>query len=275
MTYNSLLDLIPREEGNPLFSNGISGEITKVAKNGISLEEVIDRLRTLIGSSESNESDIVEIVLYTGTLINTVIDARNISEQRHLEFLKKTINTGINIFKQESGIEMCVDEIMRELKEYGQDLSQPAKFPDHYTSLAMDPIRSNATADQLAKETKFGENILFIALAYGGTIPGMDTYLRYCDKNHSTDSSFYVARFSRRKRGDTTPVLSSAEIRYLNQLAEKSSAVVVFDEDTSSGKSLLGAHQFLSKVLVSKPFLLATNRNSEGFPEVQYKAAKK
>jgi hypothetical protein len=115
---------------------------------------------------------------------------------------------------------------------------------DRITSLANSPNRSSATVNKIATKSD-SKDILLIALGHGGVAAGMDVFLKYCDETDSEGSTFYTARLSTQKLYDKKPQLSPNEVEYLKGLAQ-GREIVIFDEDVSSGRSLMIAHEFFS-----------------------------
>lgn len=119
---------------------------------------------------------------------------------------------------------------------------------DNISEDASDPLHSQRTARELRRQTS-GDSVLFIALGNGGLSAGMLAYIYYKGKKRGNDSSFYPVRYSRTKKRDGRPRLRPEEIDHLQQLAEASSDVVVFDEDISSGRTLIKATEFFDRLL--------------------------
>lgn len=90
------------------------------------------------------------------------------------------------------------------------------------------------------------EDILFVALANGGIAAGMDVFLRYCDMTKNSNSKFYAVRFSREKMKDREPQISKDEGRYLESIGHNKQ-IILFDEDSCSGKTIELARDFLVK----------------------------
>lgn len=125
---------------------------------------------------------------------------------------------------------------------YAPVLTAPlTQLDDYMTQSASAPSCSLQTAQKLAASA--ASDILFIALGHGGVAAGMDVYLRYCQMTGSTNSQFYVARFSTQKKKDTVPRLNPTEITYLQEIAQ-GKRVVIFDEDSCSGHTIKAAQRY-------------------------------
>lgn len=90
-----------------------------------------------------------------------------------------------------------------------------------------------------------GQSILFICLAHGSVPAGAGVFLGY---QHAmpTDSMFYPVRFSTYKHQDMAPQLDQAELAMLAQAARQGRRVVVFDEDSHSGRTIEQAEAFFA-----------------------------
>lgn len=110
---------------------------------------------------------------------------------------------------------------------------------DNVTWQSTDPVLSFKTAQKLSLETS-NQDLLFLTLGHGGIAAGMDVFNYYLDLTKSDNSDFYVIRFSRLKKLDSIPRISTAEKEYLIQLADRRQ-IVVYDEDRISGETLASA----------------------------------
>lgn len=113
---------------------------------------------------------------------------------------------------------------------------------DKTTWQASHPDRNKATARKLATVYPT-QNIMFIALGHGGVLAGLDIYLRLGKYRNMSGSAFYPVRFSRGKLEDKTPILQEKEMDYLREIAQDK-VVVIFDEDSFTGKTLSKARVF-------------------------------
>lgn len=122
---------------------------------------------------------------------------------------------------------------------------------DETTWEASDPEYSKKTSTHILDS--FGNrDILFIPLAYGGILSGIDSYLRYLNSSSSKGSKFYPVRFSTNKLLDIEPRLCSSEVKYLTEAAIDRE-VVLFDEDAYTGNTIEKARKyFKEKVFVNK-----------------------
>ena len=126
---------------------------------------------------------------------------------------------------------------------------------DNDTYEATNPAFSKQNADQL--RTLLGEHpALFIAIGHGGIVPATQTFLHY--REAQPDSTLYPVRFSTRKQKDPYPRLSHDEVTHLQEQAERR-AVVVYDDDAASGRTLKEAVPFFRNMLAGKLVLGMAN----------------
>ena len=117
---------------------------------------------------------------------------------------------------------------------------------DTPTFYAQNPEKSR---DTVRKLTYFcnKQPILLIALAHGGIASGMDVYLEYTNLTKQKEKSlFYPIRCSKYKYGDNNPQISKEEKEFLQKNAEDK-IVVIFDEDTCTGRTLKNAKNFFKE----------------------------
>lgn len=137
---------------------------------------------------------------------------------------------------------------------------------DSLTWEAMDPIHSEGSVKLLQRMYR-GCDILFIALANGGIASGMDVFLRYQAVTGS-DSHFYPVRYSVTKSRDEFPQTTHEERDYLGGLGE-SREIVVFDEDVSTGQTIVGARDhFKEFVFPDKEVTTMANCNRSFVPQI-------
>ncbi|MEK6964244.1 MAG: hypothetical protein AABX70_07505 [Nanoarchaeota archaeon] len=127
---------------------------------------------------------------------------------------------------------------------------------DQATLDATVPYLSENTARRLCSDLKEAP-LLFIPLAHGAVAAGMDVFLHYSLFN-SKDNLFYPVRFSKTKHKDRAPRISPFEIAFLKK--EVSGRVIVlFDEDKSTGRTILGAKRFFSELFPENSIYLGYN----------------
>lgn len=176
------------------------------------------------------------------------------------EFVSMATDIGLSVYlRREDALEKLNEFRRRVSAHFGKDmLNLPvAQKEDSSTWEASYPGRSEKSAELLKSQTN--NSVLFIALAHGGVIAGMDVYLRYCSKTRNNDSSFYTVRFSLHKLKDEKPCLSQSEKTYLATLG-KGKEVVIFDEDSFTGDTLSEAETYFStQVFSNRRFLILSN----------------
>lgn len=203
------------------------------------------------------------LVLFPPRIIRAVIDFKieNPNTQNIEELLQIVLDFSLNIYSQ------SYSDISKEVEKLEQYISR--HFPsllsytiiqneDTYTWLAMNPQKSYLLISNLIPIIQSKE-ILFIALGHGGIAVGMDVYLRV--KPYISTSNFYVARLSTRKHFDSRPKLSPLEVQKLQKLAQNK-IVIIFDEDSASGKTKQIAEEFFSN-LFEKKVLFVSNMQPE------------
>lgn len=242
MTYYSLLDGI-RPEFSPISPNsGYEGNLDNVLlKVGYALERM--------NSGERFYDDNVKLVFHSPRIIRAFLDYKIERPSEGIEdLLREGIDLGLDIYSSNVDSDR-INHLRKRIEEtgnypiLGRRLFQRG---DNITLLSSDPGLSKKTAKKVADGNN-GESILLIALGHGGTMAGMDVYLRYCDITGS-DSEFYVVRFSRAKKKDEIPKVTSDEIDYLRSKSD-GRQVVIFDEDTSTGSTMEFATRFFGETV--------------------------
>ena len=119
---------------------------------------------------------------------------------------------------------------------------------DDSTSVDASCVRfSRSAAEALADYTN-NSDVLFIPLGHGGVVPGIVAYKHYVRLHTGDNSVLYPVRYSLDKKKDPNPQLTSEEIDYLKEAAA-GRKVVIFDEDTFSGRTLFQASNFFRELL--------------------------
>ncbi len=259
MVYHSLFDRIM--EVDPL----LQSVLEKQRYQG-TLERVLDETLSAL-NTDRDESEIISLALHPPRIIRAFVDYKvENPNAREVEYLlKDAIGLALDVYRGEKRAAQKLERLRIRTIKTGNDsilTRELRQKTDTATWEATHPIASIRSAEKLVTEAK-REPLLFIALAHGGVAAGMDTYLRYCDLVRTSDSVFYVARFSNHKLGDTYPRLSQTEVSYLQQQSE-GRKVVVFDEDRSSGETLDRARSFLENVFPQVKLIAVTNIDKRG-----------
>ncbi len=224
------------------------------------LEDVLSEISLQATSSESIRA------LHPPRIIRAVIDYKINHPSAAAEIgLRDAIGAALELYRKPGHALSSAQTLRKKLESAGLHdlLAAPINQPDDRTTKnATDPLRSQRTAEQLVLQTK-SRDVLFIALGHGGVAAGMDVYLSYCDVAKSDNSAFYVARLSTQKLKDAQPKLSPAEIGYLKGLGS-GRQVVIFDEDSFSGKTIhIASAYFSSQVFPSQYVMTATNLDAK------------
>lgn len=209
------------------------GTVTSVINN---LEEA------LIGPDQ--DRDFFSIALHPPRLIRAVIDWKiDHPFDGAEELVNQAVQTGLSIYAGNPNALELLHALRDKIElEQPQLLTSIVEQKDDFpTWIGTDPEISYETARRLAYNFS-GDDILLIALGHGGTAAGMDVFLRYQDITQS-DSAFYVTRFSRLKKKDEKPQLTTPEITQLREIAQ-GRKIVVFEEDSVSGRTINGARSY-------------------------------
>jgi hypothetical protein len=191
-----------------------------------------------------------------GLLLNTprlVIGAMGykIAEQRegYLDLVRSATEVAMSIYGQNPEAAQELERFVALAEE------EHPSFMDYHLEQSTDnaswrssnPRMSQTTAEILIGDTN-ASDILFIPLGNGGIGPGLDVFLRYIGETGSENSNIYPVRFSTFKRKDKAPSVNSEEIAFLN--AEKEGReVIIFDEDSYTGNTMLVASKFFETIL--------------------------
>ncbi len=193
------------------------------------------------------DEDIIKCALHPPRITRAAID-NHIDSPTYENWMivKCSIKIGLDVYRNVQGLEQKVKSFASYLRAEHPDLTKKmVKQQLNVTTwAAMMSMYSSRTAAAILKDTT-KEDILLIALGHGGTAAGMDVFLRYCDIAGSRDSKFYVVRFSRVKHYDEEPKISEREKYLLRRLSRKRQ-IVLFDEDISSGTTLIRAKEYFT-----------------------------
>ncbi len=197
-------------------------------------------------------------LLFTPRIVRTYID-HNIRSGNSEDLVAQSIDLALNIYSGSDDAKEKLKELIDDTIGQGLEeifVKKTIQEKDSISWTASRPEYSEDTARYLNDQVG-GRPILFVALAHGGTAPGMDVFLRYKDMTE-TDSAFYTVRFSRLKHGDRIPRLSGYEVEHLREDSEGRN-IVIFDEDRSSGETLDSAEGFFRDILPEKEIMTAEN----------------
>lgn len=189
-----------------------------------------------------NFDQLALLVYHPARLLRGIIDARidspEISDLAQLHLATSLVSS---IYQSP----FCAAPAIAHFKQaVGQNVLETEVFQrkDAKTWVASKPDRSLQSADSIFKITG-DSNVLFISLAHGSILSGLDVFFRLIDKISRDGSIFHPVRFSRRKLGDPFPRLSSLEGEWLQDMANKRK-VVVFEEDIFTGQTIRSAANY-------------------------------
>ena len=236
MKYVSLFDLIAT-----LYPNWRDGE--KLLPYTGSLDDILSELEKILTTKGPQDllEDYTVRALHPPRIIRAAIDYK--IEATHIahteELVREAINLALAVYTGSPSAASALNDFRSHILETGNSalLTRVITQPDDMvTWSATHPELSEETTNKILSSAE-SKDVLFISLAHGGVAAGLDVYLRYCALSKSTNSEFYVARFSRAKSHDLQPRITEGEISYLQQLA-RGRQVIIFDEDMSTGKTL-------------------------------------
>lgn len=231
------------------------------------LEAIIFQLAGILKSEGKTIEEPAPLILAPPRIIRAIIDYKiEQQESRHeteeIEaLLRRAIQLGLDIYcRKKDGIMLRLATLANDIKTKYPDLyvRSVEQHGDTLTEEAQQSTHSQQVAESLVDKVRY-QDILFIALGHGGTVAGMDTFLRYCHLTNSRNSEFYVVRFSTQKCKDKEPQLSDAEVQYLIEATSKGRPVVIFDEDRYSGRTLDLAEKYFSTKLPGTNLMCIAN----------------
>ncbi|MDP3640516.1 MAG: hypothetical protein Q8R53_04950 [Nanoarchaeota archaeon] len=242
-----------------------------------SLENILFQLEAIASTPEWATADHADFVLHPPRVIRAVVNQKIQSPEHQLEdAVQKAIAYTLNAYQEPQKLRATTQAF----REYLQTTAHEERLlstniSQRYDSTTWDasaPHLSQASALRLAQEIGKAE-FLFIALGHGGVAAGMDVYLRAAEKKRKK-SLFYVVRFSTDKHSDYSPRVSVREADFLREEAE-GRAIILFDEDVTTGETMGKAYEFFSDVFDERDFILLTNLDTNGELEKLKKKIKK
>jgi hypothetical protein len=245
-----------------LFNNIYSRQQAPSLDYSGSLEEVLKELEVVISNGEIGDP-LAKLLLHPPRIIRAVVDYKieNPDNAEIHDLLQDSIRLGLSIFRRSPNeLEQLQRFKERALKiDNGRLLTNGLEQKDDLATWhAGRPSNSQITVARMM-DIADSKDVLFIALAHGGVAAGMDVYLRYLSYTDSSNSQFYVARYSTHKLGDIDPVLTQHEIKYLQAQAARRQ-IVVFDEDKATGTTCERAEEFFqTEVFPNQPVAMLVN----------------
>jgi hypothetical protein len=250
MTYHSIYDKIHEKlKGNWSIDDDPTLYKDHTLYEG-SVKDTLDDLSSKL-SHKLSTKDLIDITLHPVRILNGILEYQILENVDCMHTINEVINITSKVYNYSQPRPLLSKQFQQLQKRMGEKyLGLLEKYVqqqfDIVTWNKSKPILSEKTAS-LISSLYVGKDILFIALANGGVSPGLDIYLRFT-KGEVSDSVFYPMRFSRRKSGDISPHLSNTEKEYLHQQSA-SREVVLFDEDFSTGETIVIARDFIKKAL--------------------------
>lgn len=248
-------------------SNTWFNDIFPVMEFEGTLSQVVDELQLALANPLAG-TNFIKIAFYPARIIRGVVDYRIDNPDSALgdKYIEEALKIGLSICRGDRSAGAFLRDFKNSLTGEGNEalLHQSVKQEaDFSTWRATDPDKSFSTAQRLKHQVK-NSDILFIALGHGAVVAGMDVFLYYCGITRSSDSQFYVTRFSRSKHQDLCPRFSEGELELLRAKA-KGRQIVVFDEDIATGKTLEIAASVFADILspLFYPIIVAENTNTK------------
>ena len=190
--------------------------------------------------------------------IRTIIDPR-IKQEYNIEEKKTAVEISLNAMKGKEEKE-TLEEILKKLERHKR---KKIYYPYDQTTLeASNPLITERTAKKIF--SYYGnEPITIIGLANGAIIAGLDLYHKL---ERIKERTIYFIRYSTQKSQDKKPHIEEEEKEYLIKRSEESQTII-FDEDVSSGKTILSAKEYFEKHLGIKT-MIATNSFSYYYQKI-------
>lgn len=254
MSYESLFDRL-----NETSQGYWQSMVTSLHYLNATLPHVIDSIKYSLGKDD--EKNLLNLIVQSPRIVRAAIDFNIFSTPGvGPNLITGSMDLALDIYRGGYGAEN-IDSDVERIYELTNGRIKNFLFhqiSDPPTWTASHPDRSEETVSNL-RTIGSSEDLLFIPLGHGGTMPGMDVFLRYCDSVSSDNSVIYPVRFSNMKKGDGFPKLSRSEICYLRDLSD-GRHVVVFDEDSATGATIERAQEFFrSEVFPGKSIISCLN----------------
>ncbi|MBI2578908.1 MAG: hypothetical protein HYW26_04315 [Candidatus Aenigmarchaeota archaeon] len=263
MPYHSLFDKIAGE-CPPGTMPQTFREFLHLQSYSGNLREVLGELEALCSYSRPDTKDLVIIALHAPRVIRAVLDFKISYPLRgNVDLVRNAIDLGLAVYGSDSQSVQHLHDFRSKIEsQCPQLLERKVKQQEDTTTWsAMKPERSRATAEKMMDYFK-NRDVLFITMAHGGTAPGMDVFLRYCDAG-APASSFYVVRLSMDKLRDRRPRILKHELGYLQEQTD-GRRILIFDEDVCEGRTIRTAYDYFSHAFPHRRITLATNMDKFG-----------
>lgn len=227
-------------------------------------QTILDRLSTINQQNVKANKTSAEIwTRYPSLLINSTNDYKtthNLTGKISTELVLNATKVATQIYKEPQRSQELITEHKKYIetkKELNGLLShQYRKVIDLFSVQGSKPERSRKISKKIQEKFK-GEDILFLALGNGGTNPGLEIFTIYEQETGNKNSQFYPIRFSRVKKEDKEPRLTKNDKQYLKDL--NPTRIILFDEDTSTGDTIVFAKDYISKIFPNQQIITAVN----------------
>lgn len=204
------------------------------------------------------ENDSLDMCYWmSGRILRGILDTR-IDEPRKVELVTLASRLLLEQFNGNPSVDIF-HRLAAAIGKAGIGATSILQRYDRHTEYATYPGLSMRAAAALSEKIE-GRPLLLMPLCHGGLIAGAQTALLYMREHPESDTAFYPVRFSRTKKADHWPRVGSHELEHIRTLAENRE-VIIFDEDTNTGKSVRGAVRYFRSALSARRVLGLANRD--------------
>ncbi len=230
-----------------------------------SVRDVLENLESLSKDFSYWDHDSRQkILLAAPRIIRGVLDYKidNRIDHELVEIINSATNTVVDIYsdpeKIQSAISNFKDFLVGTTHYNGILDTEIHQKIDRVTWESSSFKESEKSANYLEKNLK-NTDTLFLLIAHGGIMAGLDVFLRYKSLSGSEKSVVYPVRLSTRKKQDLNPQLDLVEASYLKKVA-RGKEIIIFDEDCYYGGTMNKFKSFMKEhVFPRKIFTLKTN----------------
>jgi len=240
MAYKSLYEFIERKEKFQVYKG--------------TLESVLDNIIELLSKKDKSRKDYTILAFQAPRIVRALVDYKNNHPKdiNLLKLMREGFDLTLRIYRDYEDPNL-IKKISLFKRRISQKYKEVLKYKlqqhhDQINLIVSKPELSQKAAERLP-DLIGKRKTLLIVLGHGAIGVGMDVFLRYQNLSKMNNLLFYVIRFSRtkyKKYGDKVPHMTPLEIKYLQKQA-KEKGVIVYDENTFTGKTLREVVKYLSK----------------------------
>ncbi len=185
-------------------------------------------------------------------LVRGVVDS-DLSGLDRIEMLNDTTDLAIRMYGGLPRKEM-LKRVSAGLEKFGLLDRVVEQQPDATTAVALNPALSKRVSESIGNLTS-NKNVM-IANCHGGLVAGIECFLY--GKRGGQDTAIYPIRNSLNKANDLKPYINQDELHYIENLASDGRPIMVVDEDSSSGATLVSTIYYLHEHLPSEHYIFGT-----------------